>query len=106
VLDILDVSDLTYFVDGRDLVRVCFDAALGDNVPQELAPGNPKGALLWVQLDVEAPDVSEGFFQVSDATATLSGLHDDIVDIYLQVAPDLRFEIGLYTPLVSGLHVL
>jgi hypothetical protein len=38
-LDILDILDLAYFNDGRDLVRVCFDTALGDDVPQELAPG-------------------------------------------------------------------
>ncbi len=47
-LDILDIPDLVYFSDGRDLVRVYLDAALGDDVPQELAPGDPKGALFWV----------------------------------------------------------
>jgi hypothetical protein len=57
-LDILDIPDLAYFSDGQDLVGVCFDATLGDDVPQELAPGDPEGALFWVHLDVEAPEVN------------------------------------------------
>jgi hypothetical protein len=44
-LDILDVPDLAYFHDGRDLVRVCFDTTLGGDVPQEFALRDPKGAL-------------------------------------------------------------
>jgi hypothetical protein len=44
-LDILDVLDLSYFHDGRDLVEVFFDAAFGDDVPQELALGDLNGAL-------------------------------------------------------------
>jgi hypothetical protein len=45
-LVILDVPDVAYFSDGRDFVRVCFDAMLGDDVPQELAPGDPEVAFL------------------------------------------------------------
>jgi hypothetical protein len=70
-LDILDILDLVYFSDGQELVGVCLDAALGDDVPKELAPRDPKGALFWVQPNVEAPMVSEGFFWVNDETATL-----------------------------------
>jgi hypothetical protein len=40
----------------------CFDAALGDDIPQELAAGGSEGALFRVQLDVEKAEVSEGFF--------------------------------------------
>jgi hypothetical protein len=61
-MDILDLPELAHFSDGWDLVRVCFDAALGDDIPQDLAPGDPEGALFQVQLDVEKPEVSEGFF--------------------------------------------
>jgi hypothetical protein len=32
LLNALDVPDLAYFSDGRDLVGVCFDAALSDDV--------------------------------------------------------------------------
>jgi hypothetical protein len=44
-LDILDIPNLAYFSDGRDLVRICFNAVLGDDVPEELASGDPKGPL-------------------------------------------------------------
>jgi hypothetical protein len=60
-LNVLDISDLAHFSDGQDLVRVCFDAVLSDDVPQELAPGDSKGSLLRLQLDVELPEVVEGF---------------------------------------------
>jgi hypothetical protein len=41
-LDILDISDLTHFGNGRDLVRIPFDATLGDDVPKNFASGDPK----------------------------------------------------------------
>jgi hypothetical protein len=83
LLDVLDIPDLVYFSDGQDLVGIHLDAALGDDVPQEQAPGDPKGALFWVQPNVEAPEVSEGFLQVGDVTTALSGLHNNVVDIDL-----------------------
>jgi hypothetical protein len=65
LLNILDVPDLAYFSDGRDVVGVRFNVALGDDVPQELSPGDPEGAFIRVQLDVEPPEVVEGFFHFS-----------------------------------------
>jgi hypothetical protein len=41
-LNVLDVHDLIHFDDSRNLVRVCFNVTLGDDVPQELALGTPK----------------------------------------------------------------
>jgi hypothetical protein len=105
-LGILDITDLAYFSDGWDLVGVCFNATLGDDVPQELAPGDPEGALFSVQLDVEVHEFIEGFFQVGDDTNALSGLHDDVIDIDLQVVPYFLFETELHTPLVGGPCVL
>jgi hypothetical protein len=32
-LDVLDIPNLVYFSDGRDLVGVCLDAMLGDDLP-------------------------------------------------------------------------
>jgi hypothetical protein len=101
-LDVLDVPDLAYFSNGQDFVGVCFDAVLSDDVPQELTPGDPEGALIRVQLDVEAPEAVEGFFQVGDETTALLGLHDDVINVDLQVAPHLPFEAELHTPLVCG----
>jgi hypothetical protein len=43
-LNAFDTPDLAYFGNGRDLVRICFNASLGDDVPQKFAPGDPKGA--------------------------------------------------------------
>jgi hypothetical protein len=105
-LDLPDIPNLGYFNDARDIFGVCLDAAVGDDVPQELAPGDPEGALFWVQLDVEAPEVVEDFFQVGDEIAALSGLHDDVIDIDLQVAPYLPFEAELHTLLVCGPCIL
>jgi hypothetical protein len=39
---------LAYFSNGQYLVRICFNAALGDDVAQKLVSGDPKGALFWV----------------------------------------------------------
>jgi hypothetical protein len=47
-LNVFDTPDLAYFGNGRDLVRIGFNAMLGDDVPQKFAPGDPKGACFWV----------------------------------------------------------
>jgi hypothetical protein len=47
-LYILDIPDLAYLGNGRDLIKICFNAALGDDVPQKFALGDPKGAFFWV----------------------------------------------------------
>jgi hypothetical protein len=98
-LDILDAPDLAYFSDGWDR---SFNATLVDDVPQELAPKDPKGALFWVLFDVETPEVGEGFLYVEDKITTLLGLHDDVIDVDPQVAPDLSLKAGLHTPLLGG----
>jgi hypothetical protein len=106
LLDVLDVPDLAHFRDGRDFIGVCFYATLSDDVPQELALGDTEGALFWVQFVVETTEAVESFFQVGDETTTLSGLHDNVIDIDLHVAPYLPFETKLHTPLVCGPCVL
>jgi hypothetical protein len=101
-LNILDISDLTHFGNDRNLVSVCFDTMLGDDVPQELTLGDSEGACLWVQLDVELPEVVKGFLRVGDEATTLLRPHDDVVDIDLQVATYLPFEVEMHTPPVCG----
>jgi hypothetical protein len=44
----------------------------GNDVPQELPPGDSEGAFLRVQLVVESLEVLEGFFQVRDGATSLS----------------------------------
>jgi hypothetical protein len=46
--------------------------------------------------------VSEGFLQVGDETAALLGLYNDVVDVDLQVLPDLPLKTRLHTLLVGG----
>jgi hypothetical protein len=49
-LNILYIPDLAYFHDGLDLIGVRFNATLGDDVPQELALGDPKGAFFGLSF--------------------------------------------------------
>jgi hypothetical protein len=72
-LYILDVLDWTYLDDSQDFFRVCFDATFGDDVPQELPLVDSEGAFFQVQLNIESPEIVEGFFQIRDEAATLSG---------------------------------
>jgi hypothetical protein len=74
---------------------------LGDDIPQEFAPRDAKGALFYVQLDVEVSEVSKGFFQVCDEVATLPGLYDNAINIDFQVAPNLSSKTELLTLLVG-----
>jgi hypothetical protein len=63
----LDVSNCLWRLhvdDGLYLLWVAFDPSLGDEVAQQLADGNPEGALLWVKLDAVAVEVGEGFSQI------------------------------------------
>jgi hypothetical protein len=68
--------------------------------------GGSEGACLQVQLDVELPKVVKGFLQVGDEATTLLRPHDDVVDIDLQVAPYLPFEVEMHTPPVCGPCIL
>jgi hypothetical protein len=43
-LNVLNILGKTYLGNDPDLVRVCFDAAVGDDVPQELPWGDSEGA--------------------------------------------------------------
>jgi hypothetical protein len=52
------------------------------------------------------PNVGEGFFQVKDKTTVVPGLHNEVIDVDLQVAPNLSLEVGLHTPLVGVPRVL
>jgi hypothetical protein len=70
MLNIFNVPNLVHFSDVQNLVRVCYDVMLGDDVPQELAPGHSGGDFLPVQLNAEPSEVVEGLFQVKNQAAT------------------------------------
>jgi hypothetical protein len=105
-LNVLAIPDLAYFSDGRNLIGVHFVVALGDDVPQELTSRDSEGVFLQVQLNVELPEVVEGFFQVNNEVAALSRFSDDVIDIDLYVVPYLPFEAKLHTPLVCSPCIL
>jgi hypothetical protein len=52
------------------------------------------------------PEVVEGFLQIGDEVAALSGLDHDVIDINLKFIPYLLFEAKLYTQLVCSPRVL
>jgi hypothetical protein len=80
-LNVFDVPDLAYFGDGRDIVEVCFDATLSDDITQELSPRDPEGAFFRVQLNVELTEVVEGFFLVGDEVVAPSRIDDDVINV-------------------------
>jgi hypothetical protein len=65
---------------------------LGDDVTEELSPGEPEGAFFWVQLNVEPPEAVDGFFQVSDEAIAPSRFDYDVINIDFLVAPYLPVE--------------
>jgi hypothetical protein len=59
-----------------------------------------------VQLNVEPLEVVEGFFQIGDEATTLSGFYHEVIDVNLEVAPYLLFEVKLHAPLICSPCVL
>ena len=49
--------------DGQNLLRVGFDAALGDNEAEQHAPRDPENAFLGIEFDAICLEFSKGFFQ-------------------------------------------
>jgi hypothetical protein len=47
-------------------------------------------------------EVGEGLFQVGEGAIALPGFYDDVIDVDLQIAPDLSLKAGLHTPLVGA----
>jgi hypothetical protein len=70
--------------------------------PRSFPPGDTKDAFFWVQLNVELPEVIEGFFQIRDEAATLSGFYHDVVNVHLEVTHYLLFETKLHAPLICS----
>jgi hypothetical protein len=55
MLDVLDISHPTHFGNGRDIVRIHFDAALSHDVPQKFASGTPKVHFSGFSLMLKQP---------------------------------------------------
>lgn len=54
-------------------------------------------------VDVE---VGESFLQAGDQSCGLMGLHNDVIDVHLQVATDMLLKAFLHTPLEGSPSVL
>jgi hypothetical protein len=52
------------------------------------------------------PEIVEGFLRVEDEATALLGLYNDVVNVDLQIMPDLFLKTGLHTPLVGGPCIL
>jgi hypothetical protein len=101
-LDILGISDLAYFSDSQDFVRICFNATVGDDVPQEFASGDAEGAFFQIQPDVKASEVCKGFLQVIDEAIAMPSPYNDVINVDLQITPNLSLETGLHALLVGS----
>jgi hypothetical protein len=91
---------------GLNFLWVTFDFSFRDEVSQQLAYRHPEGALLRVELDAVAVEVSKSFPQVVEQAVYFRGFDDDIVDVDLDVAADLFFQARLHAPLIGGSGVL
>jgi hypothetical protein len=99
-------SDAEAVDEGLILCHIVCCAEMQSNHIKELAPGDFEGAILWIQLNVEPPEVVEGFLYVGDDVAALSILYHDVIDMDIEIAPNFLFEAKLHTPLVCSPCVL
>jgi hypothetical protein len=82
-LNVLNVPDLTHFGNGQNLVRVYFDAVLGDDVPHELAPGDSDGAFSGFNLMLN----HRRLLKVSSRSEMRLSLCRDFVTMTLRLRP-------------------
>ena len=79
---------------------------LGNDETKQIPGGDPKNALLGVQLDVIGLEVGEGFLWVYDQLCGSPGLHDDVIDVYFKIPADLLVETMLHAAMESRPSVL
>jgi hypothetical protein len=91
---------------GLDLLWVAFDSSFRDEVAQQLACRHPEGALLRVELNAVAVEVSESFSQVVEQAVCFRSFDDDIIDVDFDVATNLFLQARLHAPLIGGSRVL
>ena len=72
---------------------------MGHEEAQKLARRDTKHALLRVDPQVHLTKAREGFFQVLYQSLGLLRLHHDVVDVGLNVLPELRAQGDVHQPL-------
>jgi hypothetical protein len=99
-LHLFYVLNQAHLSDGGDLLWVGFDAALGDDEPEQHTARDPKNALFGVEFDVVLLEFREGFFDVSHELPGLFGLDYDVVHVSLDGLSDEIAETFEHTSLV------
>ena len=92
--------------DGRDLLRVGFDAMLRDDETQQHTPRDPKNILLQVELNAICSKFCEGLLKVGYDLVSTFGLDHDVVHVGLNGPPDEVSKTLEHTTLVRSPHVL
>ena len=92
--------------DGQDFLWVGFDATLGDDETEQLAPRDPENALLGIKFDAVCSEFCKGLLKIGNEMVIPSGLDHDVVNIGLNGPPDEVLETFEHTTLVCSPNVL
>jgi hypothetical protein len=92
--------------DGRALLRVVFDAMLGDDECKQHTPRDPENTFLRVEFDAIRLEFCETFLEVGHELVGLFGLDYDVVHISLNDFTDEVSKTLEHTSLVCSPYVL
>ena len=101
----LYVLNWAHHRDGRDLLRVGFDATLEDDKTQQHTPWNPNNAFLGVELNVVCSEFCEGLLKVGYNLVSPFGLDHDVIYVGLNGSPDEVPKTLEHTTLVCSPYV-
>jgi hypothetical protein len=99
------VRDGPHAGDRRDLLRIGFDAPLGDDEPQEHATGHPEDTLFGIELDALRLETSECHFKVGKEVGGFPRLDYDVIDVGLDRAANVLAEHMAHAPLVRRARI-
>ena len=92
--------------DGRDLLRVGFDAMLRDDETKQHTPRDPENTLLGVELNAVCLEFCKGLLKVVYDLVSSFGLDHDVVHVGLNGSLDEVSETLEHTMLVRSPSVL
>jgi hypothetical protein len=97
--------DRPHASDDHDLLRVGFDAPLGDDEPQEHASGYPEDTLFRIELHTFCLETSECHFKVGKEVGGFPCLDYDVIDVGLDRLANVFAEHMVHAPLVRGTRI-
>jgi hypothetical protein len=86
--------------DGSNLLRVGFDATLGDDELEQHTSRDPKNTLFGVEFDAVLLEFREGFFKVDHELVGFFGLDYDVIHVSLDGLSDEITKTFEHTSLV------